>query len=123
MPPGEHASVNVSPSLPLSDVAFASQVVGFPAEAGRDEAVFALFAGALMLPPPLVPAALFSFFGFEQAALPRTIAADTSARQQPMIRRFAVNWYDGVTVTFLSFCQVNCWKVCAVSIARSRGQL
>jgi len=30
-PPGEHASVSVSPSLPFSEVALASQVVGVPA--------------------------------------------------------------------------------------------
>ena len=122
MPPGEHASVNVSPSLPLSDVAFASQVVGFPspAEDGRDEALFELSAGALMLPPPLVPAALFSFVGFEQPALPSTIAAETSTRQQPMIRRFGVKWYDGVTVTILSF---KSWKLCCEYTAEPRTAL
>jgi hypothetical protein len=87
--------------LPFSDVAFASQVVGFPspAEDGGDGAVFELSAEVLMLPPPLVPTALFSFFGFEQPALLNTIAANTSAREPPMILRSGVSWYDGLTVT------------------------
>jgi len=101
VPPGEHANVNVSPSLPFSDVAFASQLVGFlsPAEGGGDGAVFELSAEVLMLPPPLLPAALFSFLGFEQPALLNTIAANTSTRQPPMILRSGVNWYDGLKVS------------------------
>ena len=45
VPPGEHASVNVSPSLAFSDVAFASQVVGVPLPAedgGADGPLFEL---------------------------------------------------------------------------------
>src|SRR5712691_6945565 len=98
VPPGEHASVNVSPSLPLSEVAFASQVVGFPSpaeDAGEDGPVFELSVAVLVWPPPPLPAALLSFFGFEQPA--RKIAASKSTTV--MIRRNCVDWYDGVTVT------------------------
>ena len=118
VPPGEHASVNVSPSLPFSDVAFASQVVGVPdggtgAEGG---AVFELFAEVLVWPPPAGLSVLFSFFNFEQPALPSTIAASKSKTEPPMIRRSSrnnnflgcgsrVDWYDGVTWAFLSSCQ------------------
>ena len=71
-PPGEHARLNVCPSAPFSDVALACQVVGVPSlvENGEDGPVFELSGEALMWPPPLVPAALFSFRGFEQPALP-----------------------------------------------------
>src|SRR5712691_1704087 len=94
VPPGEHASVNVSPSLPFSDVAFASQVVGFPspAEDGGGGALFELSVEELVWPPPPLPAALLSFFGFEQ--LPRKSAA--SKKTKVMIRRSCVDWYDGV---------------------------
>src|SRR6266446_2123650 len=93
VPPGEQTMVSVSPSLPLSDVAFASQVVGFPspAEDGGDGAAFELSVAVLVCPPPPVPAALFSFFGFEQPALPSTIAASTNITQPPMIRRSRVD--------------------------------
>jgi len=102
VPPGEHANVNVSPSLPLSDVAFASHVVGFPspAEDGEDGPVFELSAELVEWPPPPVPAALFSLFGFEQPALPSTIAASTSTSTTPMIRRRS--FIDGVMVNILS---------------------
>src|SRR6266478_8153712 len=93
VPPGEQTMVSVSPSLPFSDVAFASQVVGFPSPA-EDGAtgievgpVFDLSVAVLVWPPPPIPAALFSFFGFEQPALPSTIAASTNITQPPMIRR------------------------------------
>src|SRR5882762_621779 len=109
VPPGEHASVNVSPSLPFSDVAFASQVVGvpLPEEDGKDGPGFALSGEVFVWPPPPV----FSFLSFEHAALTSTIAASKSTTQRPMIRRSSRNsdsWncgscvacvdrYDGVT--------------------------
>ena len=81
-PPGEHASVNVSPSLPLSEEPFASHEVGVPlaAEDGgteEDGPVFELAAETLEAPPP-VPAVLFGFLSFEQPALPGTIASSKS---------------------------------------------
>ena len=62
-PPGEHARVNVSPSLALSDEPFASHDVGVPLPAeddGEEEdgPVFELAAEVLEVPPP-VPAVLF----------------------------------------------------------------
>src|SRR5882762_4319206 len=89
VPPGEHASVNVSPSLPFSDVAFASQVVGvpLPEEDGKDGPVFELSGEVFVWPPPPV----FSFLSFEQAALPSTIAARKSRTQPAMIRRSSRN--------------------------------
>ncbi len=101
VPPGEQTSVNISPSLPFSDVAFTSQVVGVPAPAedGGDGAGFELSAEVLVWPPPPVAEALFSFFSFEQPA--RTIAASKSRTQPPMIRRSCccIDRYDGVTLT------------------------
>ena len=108
VPPGEHARVNVSPSLPFSDVAFASQAVGVPLseEDGEVGPVFELSAEALVWPPPPL-AVLFSFLSFEQPALPSTIAASKNTTQPLMIRRSSpnsdswhcchcVDWYDGV---------------------------
>ena len=105
-PPGEHASVNVCPSAPFSDEAFASQVVGvpLPAEDGGagDEVVFELSPEAFVWPPPPV----FSFLSLEQPAL--LIAIAVSKTQTPVIRRSSrnrdsrhccscVDWYDGFT--------------------------
>src|SRR6266852_3122082 len=104
-PPGEHAVVNVCPSLPFSDVAFASQVVGVPSPAEDGEAgpVFELSWEVLVWPPPPGSALLFSFLSVEQAALSSTIAVSKSTMQTQMIRRSSrmsdsgANWYDGVT--------------------------
>src|SRR6266436_2357251 len=98
-PPGAHTSVNVSPSLPFSDAALVSQVVGVPAPAedgGAGGEVFELSGEVLVWPPPLP---LFSFLGFEQPALPSTIAASKSTTQRPTILRSMrkIDWYDGVT--------------------------
>src|SRR5260370_42544222 len=91
VPPGEHASVKVCPSVPFSDEAFASQVVGVPspAEDGgpEGEEVFELSGEVLVWPPPPLPAVLFSFLSFEQPALPSTIAASKNKMQPPMMRR------------------------------------
>src|SRR5439155_11041166 len=115
VPPGEHASVNVSPSLTFSDVAFAAQVVGVPAppeDGGPGGEVFELSGEVLAWPPPPLPAVLFLSLSFEQPAAPSTIAASKSTTQTAMIRRWycgsCVDWYDGVTWAFLSSCQVNC---------------
>src|SRR6267378_408097 len=89
VPPGEHARVNVSPSLPFSDVAFASHAVGFPSAAedgGAGGEVFELSGEVVVWPPPPL---LFSFLSFEQPALPSTIAA--SKNTTPMIRRSSRN--------------------------------
>ena len=63
VPPGEHASVNVSPSLAFSDAAFASQDVGVPLppeDGGTEEdgPEFEL-AGEVLEAPPPVPPVLF----------------------------------------------------------------
>src|SRR5436853_2165541 len=101
VPPGEHATVNVRPSVPLSDMAFASQVVGVPLSAedgGEDWPVFELSGEVLGWPLPSLLALLFSFLSFEQPALPSTIAASKSTTQLPMIRRSSRNsdaWHCG----------------------------
>src|SRR5437667_7242940 len=123
VPRGEHASVNVSPSVPLSDVAFASQVAGVPLPAedgGEDGPVFEL--SAFVWAPPPVFALLFSFLSFKQPALPSTIAASKSTTQLVMIRRSSrnsdschcgscVDWYDGVTK--IPFVLPGLWLECA----------
>src|SRR5712692_7194038 len=98
VPPGEHATVNVCPSLPFSDKAFASQVVGVPLPAedagGEGGPVFELSGEVVVWPPPPV----FSFLSFEQPALPSTIAASKSKTHRPMIRRSSRNrdsWHCG----------------------------
>ena len=61
VPSGEHASLNVSPSLAFSDEAFASQDVGVPLAAedggteGEDGPVFELSAEVPEGPPPVPP--------------------------------------------------------------------
>ena len=59
-PPGEHASVNVSPTLAFSDEPFASHDVGVPLPAEDDGTEedgpgFELPAEALEGPPPVPP--------------------------------------------------------------------
>ena len=115
MPPGEHASVSVCPSLPFSEVPFASQVVGVPSLAAdggtgdEDGPVFELSVAVFVWLPVL--AVLFSFFSFEQPTLPSAIAASKSTTQPRTIRRSSrnsdsrrcgsgVDWYVGVTYEF-----------------------
>src|SRR6266403_5874674 len=85
-PPGSHASVNVCPSLPLSDVAFACQVVGVPPPDGgtgvEDGPVFELSGAVLAWPP-----SPFSFFSFEQPTLPSRVAVSKSTKQTRIICR------------------------------------
>src|SRR5882724_268687 len=100
VPPGAHASVSVSPSLPLSEVAFASQVVGFPSPAadggagGVDGPVFELSAAVPPWPPSVAVAVLLSFLIFEHPAPPNTIAVSRSTTQPRMI---SLDRYDGFT--------------------------
>src|ERR1700752_5019802 len=87
VPPGEHASVNVCPTFPFSDVAFACQVVGVPLPpedggAADDEPGLELSGAPWPPPPPLL-----SCFSFEQPALPSTTAANNRAPQRRVIRR------------------------------------
>src|SRR5258706_13350514 len=84
-PPGAHTSVNVSPSLPFSNAALASQVVGVPEPAedgGAEREAFELSGEVLVWPPP---PALFSFLIFEQPPLPSTMAATRNTTKPPMI--------------------------------------
>jgi hypothetical protein len=91
VPPGEQARVSVCPSLPFSDVAFASQVVGVPTPAeeggggGDDGPLFVLLAVVAVCPPP--PPLLFSVLSFAQAALPNRNPVSKSATQQSIVRR------------------------------------
>jgi hypothetical protein len=101
-PLGEQASVIVSPFLPSSDVAFASQVVGFPGPfaAGGAEAGLEL-AGALLVWPPAV--ALLSIFSFEQPAVLTTIVIAKSETNSTTFDRS--NFFvlcEGVTERLLS---------------------
>jgi hypothetical protein len=88
VPPGAQASVIVSPSLPLSEVAFASQVVGFPspaADGGAGGAVFEFAAEVPPWPPSLEVAVLLSFLILEHAAPPDTIALNSRTAQRRMV--------------------------------------
>lgn len=93
VPPGEHARVIVSPSLPLSDEAFASQVVGFAlaaedgATGGAGGPVFEL-SEELVCPPLVV---LFSLLSFEQPALMSMSAVSKNA-MLPLMIRCSVDW-------------------------------
>jgi hypothetical protein len=81
VPLEEQASVIVWPSLPFSEVALASQLVGVPAAAGG--AGCELFEFAAGLPP----SELCSFPIFEQPAPVSTIAAKEKTRQLRVVRR------------------------------------
>src|SRR6185503_1874167 len=88
VPPGEHASVNVCPTVPFSDVAFACQVVGvpLPAEDGGAAAdVDPELSGAAWPPPPAL-----SCFSFEQPALQSTAASKRTTPAR-VIRRSRPN--------------------------------
>jgi len=90
--------MNLCPSLPFSDVALVSQVVGVPSLAEDGGAAGEELSGEVLVwPPRLLPALLFSFLSFEQPALVSTIAASRSTTQPVMIRRACFDWYDGVT--------------------------
>src|SRR5947207_7239574 len=119
VPPGAHANVSVSPSLPLSDVAFASQVVGFPSPAadggagGEDGPVFEWSGELPPCPPSLAVAVLLSFLIFEHPAPPNTIAVSKSARQTRMI---CLDRYDDFTWANPFVDQVICWGPVSISV-------
>jgi len=109
VPPGAHATVNVCPTAPFNEAAFASHVVGvpLPADAGGAvfaEAVFELSEDALVWPPPLL-----SRFSFEHPKIAKVKTASKSMMQLSwIVRGLGVDEYDDGMVRSFRFAGNGC---------------